>query len=508
MSPSKHSSSAPGTAASGSDVHAASTEHDRMMHAPIPRLLLSLALPAMGSMLVTSAASLVDSLTVSSLGTEATGAVGICFSLMACIQAVGFTLGMGGGSLISLQLGKQDVNAASRIARTSFFTSILCGVVIACGLFWRTPILRLLGASDAILPLASRYSVYIFLAAPFLTGLLCLSHLLRSEGKTGWALLGIATAGLLNMALDPLLVNVLDVQGISLATLISHVLGFGVLLSTFLTGKSQLKLLGGRRNGKARRRPMCQRDGATPSPSRRRQKTLRRASCVRRSGPGRGRRWPLLFAILFSGSPSLLRQGLAAVSAILLSRAAQLQGDEAVAAMSVAGKIFMIPFTLMLGYAQGLQPLIGFNFAVGNGKRIRQASHFTLWTGTVALAACGGLLYWQAEWLVHLFLKTGDGAAIAVTALRAGALTLPLIPACTLANLGFQAVKRSGLAAFLAAARQGLFFVPLILWLPRAWGLRGVQFAQALADGATFVLSVPFLIYFFRKAVDKKGPKV
>ena len=79
-----------------------SAEHDRMMHAPIPRLLLSLALPAMASMLITSAASLMDSLTVSSLGTEATGAVGICFSLMACIQAVGFTLGMGGGSLISL----------------------------------------------------------------------------------------------------------------------------------------------------------------------------------------------------------------------------------------------------------------------------------------------------------------------------------------------------------------------------------------------------------------------
>lgn len=455
-----------------------SAEHDRMMHAPIPRLLLSLALPAMASMLITSAASLVDSLTVSSLGTEATGAVGICFSLMACIQAVGFTLGMGGGSLISLELGRQNVAAASRLARTSFLTSILCGLLIACGIFWRTPILRFFGASDAILPLASRYSVYIFLAAPFLTGLLCLSHLLRSEGHTGRALFGIATAGLLNMILDPLLVCVLDVQSISLATLISHALGFAVLLSTFLTGKSQLQLL-------------CRRDGPRPRLSPDRQKFL-----------------PLLPSILFSGSPSLLRQGLAAVSAILLSRAARLQGDEAVAAMSVAGKIFMIPFTLMLGYAQGLQPLIGFNFANHNTKRIRQACHFTLWTGTIALAAIGGLIYLSAEWLVQLFLNDGDGPAIAVSALRAGALTLPLIPACTLANLGFQAVHRPGLASFLAAARQGLFFIPLILWLPRVWGVAGVQFAQALADGATFLLSAPFLVYFFRKAVDNKSGKV
>ena len=447
----------------------AKSEHDRMMHAPIPRLLLSLALPSIASMLITSAASLVDSLTVSSLGTEATGAVGICFSLMACIQAVGFTLGMGGGSLISLQLGEKDVAAASRIASVSFFTAILSGLIIACGIFWRTPILRLLGASDAILPLASEYSVYIFLAAPFLTGLLCLSHLLRAEGHTGRALTGIAAAGLLNMALDPLLVGPLGVQGISLATLISHALGFGVLLFTFCTGKTSLQL---------QRPRLCRRPR------------------------------PLLPSILASGSPSLLRQGLAAVSAILLSRAARQQSDAAVAAMSVAGKIFMIPFTLMLGYAQGLQPLIGFNFANHNAKRIRQASHFTLWTGTVALAAAGGLLYWRAEQLVNLFMEVGDGPAIASAALRAGALTLPLIPSCTLANLGYQSVKRPVIASFLAAARHGLFFIPLIVWLPGLWGLSGVQFAQALADGATFLLSMPFLVYFFRKAVDNKSAKV
>ncbi len=471
----------------------AKSEHDRMMQWPIPRLLLSLALPAMGSMLITSAASLVDSLTVSSLGTEATGAVGICFSLMACIQAVGFTLGMGGGSLISLRLGEKDVAAASRIASVSFFTAILCGLLIAGGVFWRTPILRLLGASDAILPLASQYSVYIFLAAPFLTGLLCLSHLLRSEGHTGRALAGIATAGLLNMTLDPLLVGPLGVQGISLATLISHALGFGVLLSTFLTGKTALRLQWPtlcRRDGPHPQEGLCSGDGPLQAEL--------HSKCPH----------PLLPSILASGSPSLLRQGLAAVSAILLSRSARLYGDGAVAAISVANKIFMIPFTLMLGYAQGLQPLIGFNFSNENTKRIRQASHFTLWTGTIALAAAGGLIYWQAEQLVHLFMNDGDGPAIATAALRAGALTLPLIPACTLANLGYQAVKRPAIASFLAAARQGLFFVPMILVLPRLWGVAGVQFAQALADGATFVLSLPFLIYFFRKAVDKKSWKV
>lgn len=448
---------------------AAKAERTRMMQWPIPKLLLSLALPSMGSMLVTSAASLVDSLTVSSLGAEATGAVGLCFSLMALLQAVGFTLGMGGGSLISLQLGGKNTEEASRIAGTSFFLAVGCGLIIAACGFFRMPILRLLGASETLLPLAADYSVSIFLSAPFFTGTLCLSHLLRAEGKTGRALIGIAAAGLLNIALDPLLVGPLGIQGVSLSTLIGYIAGFVILLAIFLTGRSSLRL----------GFPRFQRSAG--------------------AGP---------LAILSSGSPSLLRQGLVAISTALLSRSARLYGDEAVATMSVANKIFMIPFTLMLGYAQGLQPLIGFNFTNGHTKRIRQACHFTLWTGTAALAALGGLIYWQAEALVRLFLQGGEGPAIAVTALRAGALTMPLLPACTLANLGYQAVKRPVISAFLAAARQGLFFVPLILWLPGVWGLLGVQLAQALADGATFVLSLPFLQYFFRKAVDKKGSKV
>jgi len=252
---------------------------------------------------------------------------------------------------------------------------------------------------------------------------------------------------------------------------------------------------------------LCRRDGPSPAKASHRGDGPFQKTKFRRQLRPRCTR-PLLPSILASGSPSLLRQGLAAASAILLSRAARQQSDAAVAAMSVAGKIFMIPFTLMLGYAQGLQPLIGFNFANHNAKRIRQASHFTLWTGTVALAAAGGLLYWRAEQLVNLFMKAGDGPAIASTALRAGALTLPLIPSCTLANLGYQAVKRPAIASFLAAARQGLFFIPLIVWLPGLWGLSGVQFAQALADGATFLLSAPFLVYFFRKAVDNKSGKV
>ena len=452
------------------------TASDPMLCAPISKQLLSLALPAMGSMLITSAVSLVDSLAVSRLGAAATGAVGICFALQALIQAIGFTLGMGGGSLISLQLGSKHPAQASRTARISFGLSLFCGLFIAAGIFWRQPILRLLGASDTILPLAQIYSFCLFLAAPFMTGGFCLSHLLRGEGKTQTVLTAMLLSGILNILLDLLLTKPLGIAGVSLAALISQAVTFLLLLSTFLTGKTTLQFT--------------------------------TASRPRHSAPPAASFCATALRIIGSGSPSLLRQGLVVISSALLSRSARLYGDEAVAALSVAGKIFMIPFTLMLGYGQGLQPLIGFNYAAGNAQRIRRASHFTLWAGTLVLTAAGGLICWQAEALIRLFLDDAEGIAMAVTTLRASALTLPLIPACTLANLGYQAIHRPWTASFLAAARQGLFFVPLILWLPRAWGLAGVQLSQALADGATFVLSVPFLIYFFRKAVDKNGLKV
>ena len=201
---------------------ASKTEYKRMMQKPIPALLLSLALPTMGSMLVTSIYNLADTFFVAQLGVEASGAVGITFSLMALIQAAGFTLGMGGGSLISLRLGKRQVREAGQIAGASFYLSLLCGLLIASIAFWREPFLRLLGASDTILPHAVSYSLYIFIAAPFLTGSLCLSHLLRAEGKTARALCGIAIGGFLNIALDPLLLRPLGIQGIALATLLCH----------------------------------------------------------------------------------------------------------------------------------------------------------------------------------------------------------------------------------------------------------------------------------------------
>ena len=162
----------------------------------------------------------------------------------------------------------------------------------------------------------------------------------------------------------------------------------------------------------------------------------------------------------------------------------------------------------MLGYGQGLQPLLGYNYAQGLTRRVRGAALFCLWTGTAGLVLLAAVCFLQAPFLISLFSTEEEVQAIALLALRAGALTMPLLGICTIVNLGFQAIKRPVIATFLASARQGLFFIPLIFLLPPALGLLGVQIAQAVADAATFVLSVPFLLYFLRKAVDKKNGKV
>ena len=435
----------------------AHSEYDRMSKAPVPRLLLSLALPAMSSMLLTSLCSLVETFLVADMGAESTAAVGVVFPLSALIQATGFTLGMGGGSLISLYLGKSQVDDASHIAATSFYLSLLVGILIAACLFWQDPLLQLLGAGDAVLPNAKAYSFFLFLAAPFMTASFCLSHLLRGEGKTLTALKAAAVSSSVFLLLAYLLRNWIGIQGISLATLLSQAICLFLLLRAYRPKKQGLSL-----------RP-CR---------------------PYRTG-----------SILLTGSPSLLRQGLVCLSAILLNRHAAAFGDETVAALSISGKLFLLVFTLMLGYAQGLQPLLGFNYAQGKMDRMKKASLFCLWTGTTACFLFGILAFLLAPWLVSFFTMDEQVKEIAIFSLRAGALIMPLLPCSSITNLAYQAIKRPFTASFLASTRQGIFFIPFLLLLP---GLFGVQTAQAFADSATFLLSLPFFIHFLRRSIQPK----
>ncbi len=438
-----------------------------MTETPIPRLILSLSLPAMTSLTLVAIYNVADALFVSSLGSGSTGVLSALLPLTALIQAIGFTIGMGSSSLISRNLGKGDATAAKCYSATAFWLALGCsGVLLLLGYFFTTPMVRLFGAPDSLLQETCRCARYLLAAAPFLVMGFILSNLLRGLGHTGAALLGIGTGSILNILLDPLFIFALDmgVTGTGLATLISQSIGTLVLLFLFLHHKHDLSL--------------------RPRDLSHRVKDYRR--------------------LLFTGMPSLFRQGLAMVAAILLNHQAAPFGEDTLAAMGIVGKIFMIFFSVSLGFGQGYQPAAGFNYGASHLQRLRQAFFFTLWcsVGIMTLLAVG--LFIGTPAVLTLFSTESAVRDIARPALRSLCLIFPLLPPAALANLTFQAIGRPGLATFLAATRQGLFFIPLILLLPRFWGLPGLQYSQAAADFLTALCSTPFLILFVRR-YTKKG---
>ena len=437
-------------------------QYIKMTETPVRRLVLQLAVPTVVSMLVTAVYNMADTYFVSHIDTSASGAVGVVFSLMAMIQAVGFMLGMGSGSLISRLLGQRENDKANAVAMTGFFSALVFGVLfMAGGLLFLEPLMELLGATDTILPHAKDYARYILPAAPVMAGSFVLNNILRAEGRAKFAMVGISAGGVLNIALDPLFINVFGLQigGAAIATAISQTISFLILLFCFLSGRSALRL------------------------------RLRNIS----------RSLKMYVGIVKAGLPSFCRQGLASASTVLLNNAAEPYGDPAIAAMSIVGKVFFLLFSVGLGIGQGYQPVVGYNYGAKKYGRVRQAFRFTFATDAVIMTVFAAAVFFAAPHIMRAFIPD-DAKVIEIgtEALKAQCLAMPFVSLGIVCNMTFQSVGKSWTATILSSARQGIFFVPLIYLLPSLFGLAGVEIAQPVADGLTFLLCVPFALIFFR----------
>lgn len=319
----------------------------RMTHEPVDRLVISLAIPSIISMLVTAVYSMADTFFVSRLGTSATGGVGICFSVMAIIQAIGFTFGQGSGNTISRLLGRDEREKARVIASTGFFTAFgLSAFLAIIGSFFVLPLVRFLGATETIAPYAADYLRYLFLGMPFIASSFVLNNLLRYQGSAAYAMVGIMTGGILNIILDPIFIFALDmgVAGASLATAISQFASFVILLVQSSRGANIL-----------------------PS--------------IREVSP----HIQTYLMIIKNGFPSLLRQGLASIAAIVLNQSAAPYGDAAIAAMSIVTRVLMFSISALLGFGQGFQPVCGFNYGAGRYDRVRKAFWFSVRSSAAVL---------------------------------------------------------------------------------------------------------------------------
>ncbi len=429
-------------------------KYKQMTEPPVSKLICKLAVPCIISMLVTSFYNMADTYFVGMLKSNAaTGAVGVVFSMMAIIQAVGFFFGQGSGNYISRELGKKNYQEASNMAATGFFSALAAGALICIvGQIFIEPLAYLLGSTPTILPYTEEYLRVILLGAPWMTSSLVLNNQLRFQGSASYAMVGIVSGAILNIALDPLLIFVFDlgVAGAGWATIISQFVSFCLLLKGCSKG-SNIHI------------------------------HIRNVTI----------KWHYYKMIIRGGLPSLARQSLASVATICLNHAAQPYGDAAIAAMGVVQRITMFGASTMIGFGQGFQPVCGFNYGAGLYSRVRKGFWFCVKVSFAFLACVGVLGYIFAPDLVALFRDDPAVIEFGTKALRFQCMTLWVQSWVVMSNMMMQSIGRTVPATFLAVARQGLFFIPMVLFLPPVLDALGLQMAQSAADLLTFCCAVP-----------------
>lgn len=434
-----------------------------MTKTPIPRLVLTLSVPSVISMLVTNIYNLVDTAFVGQLGTSASGAVGVVFGFMAIIQAFGFMFGQGAGSILSRAFGRKDTEEASAYASVGFFMSFFSGLLISLiGMIRLDGIVMALGSTDTIAPFAKTYIFYILLSAPFMSSCFTMNNILRYEGKATLGMIGLMIGAVLNMAGDPILMFALDmgIAGAGLSTAMSQVISWLILLSMFLTGRADSRL---------------------------------------RFRYLRGGLWRKVWNIATTGFPSMLRQGLNSFSTVILNTLCAPYGDAAVAAMSIVSRIVFFAFSVALGVGQGFQPVSAFNYGAKQYERLRKGYRFTVAMSEAVIVVGCVLLVVFAGKLVGLFRDDPQVIEIAIPALRLQALATLLLPPCMATEMLMQSTgKRLG-ATVLSALRNGLLFIPALLILANLRGLDGIREAQPLAYVLAFPITMVLAYRFFRK---------
>ena len=420
---------------------------------PIRPLILKLCIPAVISNLVTTAYNLTDTFFIGQLGTAQSGAIGIAFSIMTVLQAIGFFFGNGAGNSMSRELGKQHNERAAKLLAIGFSGAVLCGLAVAIiGLITLRPLVIALGSTSTIAPYAVQYLTPILIAAPCVCGSFALNGLLRYQGQSAFGMTGLVSGALLNFLLAPLFIFVfnLGILGAGLATGICQATSF-IILTTLSRRLGVIKLS----------LHNCQPNAL------------------------------LMREIVGGGLPSLVRQGAGSIATTCVNVAANPFGDAAIAGMAIVMRIMLGANSVIIGLGQGFQPVCGYNYGAGRYDRVRQAYWFCVKLSTGVLVAIGALVWICAPQLIEIFRSDPAVVEVGVAALHLQCVTVALNGVNMMGNMSTQTMGKTGIASFLAVCRMGLFLAPAVLILPHFFGVLGVEMAQSVSDVLSFAVTIP-----------------
>ena len=445
-------------------------QYKKMTETPVWKLVITLGIPTTISMLITNVYNMADTYFVSTLGKAAGGAPGIVFSIMAILQAFGFMFGHGAGSHVSRLLGAKDDERAGKFASSSLLLSSASGLLIMIfGLIFLEPLMWFLGSNAEILPHAMNYAMYIFIAGPAMTASCVFNNVLRYEGKATFAMIGLTSGGIINIFLDYIFVMRLGMgtAGAGLATAISQYIGLIILAVPFFIGKTQSKI------------------------------SFRRGFISLR----------IVWDIVTTGFPSLIRQGLGSISTAMLNVQARFYGTAAIAAMGYVSKTVQFIFCVGLGIGQGFQPVSAFNYGAKRYSRVKKGSYVTMFFGLIMIGTLAAVCHGFAPQIIQFFNSEKDPeiTRIGGEALRFNCTVLWVLPFTVVGNMMFQSIGKRIPAILLSALQNGVAFIPMIYLLPAITenmygnGLMGLEMAQPAAYVITAVITLPVTVAFLSK---------
>jgi len=445
------------------DIQKQEARRSMMLNEPIGRIIPKMAIPTIVAFLINSIYSLADTYFVSSLGTNATAAVSVNSSLDQLIMMCGSMLALGANSYIARLLGKGEDKKASKVLSTAFFSAFFIGtLLLVFGIMFMRPMVKLLGATPTCEQYSIEYATYILLAAPFMASSFVMNQCLRSEGSAMLSMVGMGFGGILNCILDPIFIFNLDmgVAGASLATAVSKLVSFIILLFPYIMRRSMLHL------------------------------------SIKNFKPSKD----VVYEIVSVGSSSMFRSGLAVVASVMLNDIAGNISDSVLAGIGVSTKIMMFPFSIILGFGSGFQPVAGFNWGAKRYDRVRKSYSFSSMIALVGAGIMALAIALGADWLIVRFSGTDlEMRAIGALTIRLQCIALPIHAWVAVVNMLCNSLGNAVGAFLLATSRQGSCFIPVLYPLTYYFGAYGVASAQAVADVLTLLLAVPIIIFMTKK---------
>ena len=434
-----------------------------MLEEPVGKVVTIIAIPMIISIMVDSLYNIADTYFVSQIGRAATAAVGVNDSMTHFIRACAMGFGIGASSYMSRLLGAKKDEEACRVGNTTLFTSmILLSLLGVLAFIFVDPLVSLLGATASAKPYAMSYARFILLSVPFTAGEVSLSHMLRSEGSTRYSMIGMVSGCVVNLALDPLFIRTfgLGVAGAAIATSISKVISFLVLLWPFLRRKTMLEL---------------RFSYFTP-------------------------KWSIYREVARMGIPTFLRASLMSTSTVVINNFAGSFSDSALAAVSVANKCTRLVGSAIMGFGQGFQPVAGYCYGAKRYHRVNRAFWVSTGIGAAIAVVIGSAMGIFAAKLVSVF-AANDAEIIRLGTLmiRTQCVTMFAHVWVMIINGLFQALGRALPAAVLGLSRQAICLIPAVIVLSLLFGVNGLAVSQATSDLLSMAIAIPMVIKITRE---------